>query len=98
MVEGSGGLEKVICPGGDLDLQHLIEMGSTSFKAIDRDRADIAAILYTGGTTGIPKGVMLTHEGIKFSSHGIAYYERSTENDLASAFCLLIMCSARSTS
>ena len=77
------GLRTVICQGGDIDLQHLLEMGSTSFEAIDRDRADIAAILYTGGTTGIPKGVMLTHEGIMFSSHGIAYYERSTENDLA---------------
>jgi long-chain acyl-CoA synthetase len=58
-------------------------MGSASFEAIDRDRADTAAVLYTGGTTGIPKGVMLTHEGILFSSHSIAYYERSTENDLA---------------
>jgi long-chain acyl-CoA synthetase len=80
------GLEKVICSGGDLDLLHLIEMGSGSFKAIDRDRVDIAAILYTGGTTGIPKGVMLTHEGINFSSHSIAYYERSTEADLALCF------------
>lgn len=80
------GLEKVICPGGDLDLPHLIEMGSGSFKAIDRDRVDTAAILYTGGTTGIPKGVMLTHEGINFSSYSIAYYERSTENDIALCF------------
>ena len=29
---------------------------------------------------------MLTHEGINFSSHSIAYYERSTENDLALCF------------
>ena len=85
-LKSSGGLEKVICPGGDLDLPHLMEMGSGSFKAIDRDRADTAAILYTGGTTGIPKGVMLTHEGINFSSHSIAYYERSTETDLALCF------------
>jgi long-chain acyl-CoA synthetase len=85
-LKGAGGLEKVICSGGDLDLPHLIEMGSGSFKAIERDRVDTAAILYTGGTTGIPKGVMLTHEGINFSSHSIAYYERSTENDFALCF------------
>jgi long-chain acyl-CoA synthetase len=85
-VKTPGGLEKVICSGGDVDLQHLIDMGSGSFKALDRDRADTAAILYTGGTTGIPKGVMLTHEGINFSSHSIAYYERSTEADLALCF------------
>lgn len=85
-LKDSGGLEKVIGGGGDLDLAHLMKMGSGSFKAIERDRADTAAILYTGGTTGIPKGVMLTHEGINFSSHSIAYYERSTENDLALCF------------
>jgi long-chain acyl-CoA synthetase len=80
------GLEKVICPGGDIDLEYLMAQGSGSFKALDRDRADIAAILFTGGTTGVPKGAMLTHEGTNFSSHSIAYYERSTENDLALCF------------
>jgi long-chain acyl-CoA synthetase len=85
-LRGAGGLEKVICSGGDLDLQHLMGMGSASFKAIDRDRADTAAILYTGGTTGTPKGVMLAHEAIHFNSHSIAYYERSTENDVGVCF------------
>ena len=82
----AGVIEKVICPGGDLDLQHLMERGSGSFKSIDRERTDTAAVLYTGGTTGVPKGVMLTHESINFSSHSIAYYERSTESDLALCF------------
>jgi len=49
--------------------------GIGSFKALDRDRLDTAAILYTGETTGIPK-VMLSHEGVNFSSLSIAYYER----------------------
>ncbi len=85
-LRGSGGLEKVICSGGDLDLQRLMAMGSGSFKAVDRDRMDTAAVLYTGGTTGIPKGVMVPHEAISFSSHSIAYYERSTENDVGICF------------
>jgi len=82
----TSGLEKIICPGGDLDLDRLMGMGTGSFKALDRDRADTAAILYTGGTTGIPKGVMLTHEGIHLSAHSVAYSERSTESDVALCF------------
>ena len=85
-LKGAGGFEKLICPGGDLDLHRLMDMGSGSFKAIDRDRADTAAIQYTGGTTGIPKGVMLTHESINFSSYSIAYSERSTEADVSLCF------------
>jgi len=85
-LKNPGGLEKLICHGGDLDLTHLLKAGEGSFKAIDRDRDDTAAILYTGGTTGIPKGGMLTHEGIHFSSHSIAYYERSRETDVALCF------------
>jgi long-chain acyl-CoA synthetase len=85
-LKDSSGLEKIICPGGDLDLDRLMGMGSGSFKALDRDRVDTAAILYTGGTTGIPKGVMLTHEGIHFSAHSVAHSERSTETDVAHCF------------
>lgn len=81
-----GGLEKVICPDGDVDLPRLMEMGTPSFEALDTDRKDTAAVLYTGGTTGVPKGVMLSHEGIDFSSHSIAHFERSTEKDCALCF------------
>lgn len=84
--KGPGGVEKVICPGGDMELKDLKAIGSASFKAIDRDREDTAAILYTGGTTGLSKGVMLTHESVTFSSHSSAFYERSTENDVALCF------------
>ncbi len=85
-LRGPGRIEGVICSKGDFDLPYLLRTGSGVFKAVERTPKDTAAILYTGGTTGVPKGVMLTHDGIGFSSHIIAYFERSTENDTCLCF------------
>jgi long-chain acyl-CoA synthetase len=85
-LKGPGGIEKVISPDGDLDLSTLMALGIESFRARERDRTDPAAVLYTGGTTGIPKGVLLSQEAMAFSSHTVAHCERSTENDLALCF------------
>ncbi|MBN1849201.1 MAG: AMP-binding protein [Deltaproteobacteria bacterium] len=85
-LRGPNGVEKVICPNGDMTFQNLLEMGSKTYRAINRDRDDTAAVLYTGGTTGVPKGVMTTHLNINTSAHNVAFSERSTENDRALCF------------
>jgi long-chain acyl-CoA synthetase len=79
-------LEKIVSPAGDISFDGLIAKGSDSFKAVDMDRDATAAILYTGGTTGISKGVMLTHQNIKASAHNVCHFERSGPADRALCF------------
>ena len=76
----------IITEEGKNSIKKLAEKGNPSFETVERDRNDIAAILYTGGTTGTPKGAMLSHENILAAIANVAYFERSSERDLAMCF------------
>ncbi len=76
----------VVCDKGDISFSDLMSKGDPSFTIVDRDRHETAAILYTGGTTGTPKGAMLSHENLMASIANVARNERSTEKDRALCF------------
>jgi long-chain acyl-CoA synthetase len=85
-LRGKNGIEKVICTNGDITFQKLLDTGIAKFEAVYCDRNDTAAVLYTGGTTGMPKGVMTTHLNINTSAHNVAFNEHSNEKDRALLF------------
>ena len=67
---------------GEGSLRQLADGMPTQFQTVPRDEEDLAAILYTSGTTGRSKGAMLSHGNLASNSRTMVKYWRFTEDDV----------------
>ena len=73
-------LETMDDDGGGSFTAKALEMPS-EFKTVDRGEDDLAAFLYTSGTTGRSKGAMLTHGNLLSNSQVLVDEWEFTQND-----------------
>lgn len=62
--------------------ERLIQEGSEKEPAVELDGEDIALIIFTGGTTGMPRGAMHAHRGLVFNAYAMALDFMQTYDDV----------------
>ncbi|WAH36285.1 class I adenylate-forming enzyme family protein [Alicyclobacillus dauci] len=89
--KGIPSLEHIICvsPMGLVDhnllsFEDVIVLGmhADPEEACNTSSSDVAAIVYTSGTTGIPKGAILSHKSLLFSSSAMNVALENSERDV----------------
>ena len=57
------------------------EKCASTFETVQKENDDLAALLYSSGTTGTPKGIMLTHLNLSSNAHCLKNVWGFTDED-----------------
>jgi malonyl-CoA/methylmalonyl-CoA synthetase len=77
-----GAKVETLGPDGKGSLTEAADKASPAFTTVPRENDDLAAILYTSGTTGRSKGAMLSHDNLASNSLSLVGYWRFSKDDI----------------
>jgi long-chain acyl-CoA synthetase len=78
-----------------LELGAEVADGALEARMANVEADDVATIVYTSGTTGIPKGAVLTHDNITFTAQSVHHSVESEDGDVTLLFLPLAHIFAR---